>query len=146
MILRRVCNREKVADEIGAIGYLSRIELVERWTTNYRRPPPKGMSRRLLEYAAAYQVQSRAYGGLRPSVRQKLSKRLGGGTEHAVAQENAKALTPGTRLMREWHGRTYRVDVLDDGFQCDGKHYRSLSQIACAITGARWSGPRFFGL
>ncbi len=119
---------------------------MERCTTIYRRPPPKGLSRRLLEYAAAYQVQSRAYGGLRPSVRRKLGQRLGGGKEHAVVQENATALTPGTRLMREWHGRTYRVDVLDDGFLCDGKHYRSLSQIACAITGARWSGPRFFGL
>ncbi len=144
--MRRVCNREKVADEIGAIGYLSRMELVEQWTTIYRRPPPKGLSRRLMEDAAAYQVQARAFGGLRPSVRRKLSKRLGGGTEHAVAQENAKALTPGSRLMREWHGRTYWVDALDDGFRCDGKHYRSLSQIACALTGARWSGPRFFGL
>ncbi len=146
MTLRRARDRETVAEELEAIPDLSRADLVERWIKIHRRPPPKGLSRRLLQYATAYQVQSRAYGGLRPSVRRKLGQRLGGGREHAVAQENAKALTPGTRLMREWHGRTYRVDVLDDGFQCDGKHYRSLSQIACAITGARWSGPRFFGL
>ncbi len=48
--------------------------------------------------------------------------------------------------MREWRGRTHRVDVLESGFLCDGKHYGSLSQIARAITGASWSGPRFFGL
>ena len=58
----------------------------------------------------------------------------------------APALAPGSRLIREWRGRTHTVDVLDSGFRCDGKQYRSLSEIARAITGGRWSGPRFFGL
>ena len=57
----------------------------------------------------------------------------------------APAPAPGSRLIREWRGRTHTVDVLDSGFRCDGKQYRSLSEIARAITGARWSGPRFFG-
>jgi hypothetical protein len=56
------------------------------------------------------------------------------------------ALRPGTHLVREWNGRTYQIEVLDDGFQMDGKRYRSLSAIARKITGAHWSGPRFFGL
>ena len=53
---------------------------------------------------------------------------------------------PGTRLVREWNGRTHVVDVIEDGFVFDGKTYRSLSAIAKRITGAHWSGPRFFGL
>ena len=149
MTLRRVCNREKVADELGAIGDLTRIELVERWTRIHRRPPPKGLSRRLLEYTVAYDVQAREYGGLKPAIRRKLRQRASGVEElarPAVAHGKAKSLFPGTRLMREWRGRTHRVDVLESGYLCDGKHYGSLSQIARAITGARWSGPRFFGV
>jgi hypothetical protein len=55
-------------------------------------------------------------------------------------------LRPGTHLVCEWNGRSYQVEVLDDGFQMDGKSYRSLSAIARKITGAHWSGLRFFGL
>jgi hypothetical protein len=55
-------------------------------------------------------------------------------------------LKPGTRLMREWQGRTYDVLVLDDGFSWQNTHYRSLSALARKITGTAWSGPLFFGL
>jgi hypothetical protein len=55
-------------------------------------------------------------------------------------------LRPGTSLLREWHGRTHTVLVQVDGFEHDGRRYTSLSHIACAITSAHWSGPRFFGL
>ena len=55
-------------------------------------------------------------------------------------------LPPGSRLVREWHGRSHTVEVLDAGFLCDGRHYGSLSEVARTITGARWSGPRFFGI
>jgi hypothetical protein len=54
--------------------------------------------------------------------------------------------TPGTRLIREWHGQTHLVDVLEKGMLYQGRTYRSLSEVARVITGARWSGPRFFGL
>jgi len=53
---------------------------------------------------------------------------------------------PGTRLVREWQGRVHEVVVLDEGFLWSGKRHGSLSEIARAITGTRWSGPRFFGL
>lgn len=56
------------------------------------------------------------------------------------------SIAAGSRLAREWNGKTHVVDVTDDGFFYAGKTYRSLSAIARAITGARWSGPRFFGL
>ena len=55
-------------------------------------------------------------------------------------------MKPGTRLVREWNGRTYHVEVVADGFVWNGRTHRSLSAIAREITGAQWSGPRFFGL
>src|SRR5205823_10437464 len=58
----------------------------------------------------------------------------------------APLLKPGTRLLREWGGRTHTVIVLDDGFEFEGERHRSLTEIARRITGAHWSGPRFFGL
>ena len=142
-------SREKAVGELPAIPDLSRAQLVGLWTSAHGRPPPKGISRRLLEYAAAYDLQSKAFGGLRPAVRRKLRQMSEADTVNAqptTIAAKAKALPPGSRLVREWHGRTYTVDVREEGFQCDGQRYRSLSQVARAITGARWSGPRFFGL
>ncbi len=147
--MRRAGGQRTIDDELEAIPHLSRAELVERWTKIHRRPPPKGLSRRILQYAAAYDVQAREFGGLKPAIRRKLLRSaVGNGKPSQPTERDGKAetLSPGTRLMREWHGRTHRVDVLEAGFLCDGRHYTSLSQIARAITGARWSGPRFFGL
>jgi hypothetical protein len=56
------------------------------------------------------------------------------------------SLKAGTRLVRDWNGRTLNVLVCDEGFELDGRHYGSLTQIAHDVTGTRWSGPRFFGL
>ena len=138
-----------VQDKIAALPDRSRAALIEQWTTAYGRPPPKGLSRRLLEYAAAYNLQSKAFGGLKPTVRRKLRQPTGSGHLGSSAAHRAaasKGLSAGSRLVREWHGRTYTVDALETGFLCDGQHYGSLSEVARAITGARWSGPRFFGL
>ncbi len=58
----------------------------------------------------------------------------------------APRLRPGTRLLRTWRGRTMSVTVLEDGFLFEDRRYTSLTEVAKAITGAHWSGPRFFGL
>ena len=140
---------KRIAEQISAIASLSRVELIERWGTDHGRPPPKGVSRRLMEYNAAYQLQVKAFGGLKPTVRRKLRQTMRRGpkpTPSAIVPRKAENLSPGARLVREWHNRTYIVDVMDDGFRCGGETYKSLSQVAQAITGARWSGPRFFGL
>ena len=139
-----------VSKDISAIPALTRSDLINRWTTVNGRPPPKGISRRLLEYNAAYQVQIEAHGGLSSAQRNKL-RRLAAINKGRVPNSTRKATTsklppPGSRLVREWHGKTYTVEVLDKGFLCDEQHYRSLSEVARTITGARWSGPRFFGL
>lgn len=147
--MRRNANAADIERQLAAIPEMSREDLVARWAEAYGRPPPKGLSRRLLEYSAAYHIQAKAFGGLSASTQRKLH-------QIATAHERTKALLsspkpsvalpPGSRLVREWRGRTYTVDVLEQGFLCDGQRYESLSQIARAITGARWSGPRFFGL
>ena len=86
---------------------------------------------------------------MKPTVLRKLRRlaRSGHvGNRESTKSATFKELAPGSRLVREWNGRTYTVDVLETGYLCDGQDYRSLSEVARAITGARWSGPRFFGL
>jgi hypothetical protein len=91
----------------------------------------------------AYKIQERAYGGRNAVLKRRL-RGLAAGNDVVGSAETL--LRPGARLIREWRGTTHSVTVLEDGFDYDGKRYRSLSRIAKAITGAHWSGPRFFGL
>jgi len=117
------------------------------WAALFGRPPPKGISRRLLQYAAAYALQAKIRGGLKPSVRRKLLAFTESRTSRdAPTRKPRSAPSPGSRLVREWQCRPHTVDVVDGGFVYEGRRYRSLSEVARAITGARWSGPRFFGL
>jgi len=138
-----------VAEELSAIPDMSRADLAARWQTAHRSAPPKGISRRLLEYSASYQIQVKAFGGLKPALKRKL-KGYAPTKEKTSAStavpRKSNALSPGTRLVRDWHGATYTVEVTDSGFLYDGEDFKSLSKIAYVITGVRWSGPRFFGL
>ena len=137
----------EIEREIGALADLPRSELVERWRTLYRTTPPKCISRRMLVGAIAYAMQAKMYGGLKPAVRRQLRKMahadVTGGKINAVSSSKLK---PGARLIREWNGRTHVVEVIDGGFVWNGERHGSLSAVARTITGARWSGPRFFGL
>ena len=135
-----------IQNDITAVAILAHPVLVEQWATAFGRPPPKGLSRRLLEYAVGYDLQSKTHGALGPAVRRKLRQLTVPGSPSTARPAASKGLAPGCRLVREWHGRTCTVDVLETGFLFDGQHYGSLSGVARAITGARWSGPRFFGL
>ncbi len=142
-------RRDAVAGELSAIADLSRADLIARWVATHGSRPPKGISRRLLEYSAAYAIQARALGGLKSVLRRKLVSASGDGALRTPIRDSSKkrkALSAGARLVRDWHGRTHTVDIVDGGFRYEGRDYRSLSQIAREITGARWSGPRFFGL
>jgi hypothetical protein len=94
-----------------------------------------------------YRLQELQHGGLSKSTRRKfktLAKMFR--TEGRVALNPGLSLKPGARLVREWHGRTHTVTVTEDGFEHAGKTYPSLTKVAKTITGAHWSGPRFFGL
>ena len=125
---------------------LSLDELRCEWRRLYRSEPPR-ISRDLLIRGVGYRLQEIQHGGLGKSTRRKL-KTLAKmfRTEGRVAPDPGLSLKPGARLVREWHGRTHTVTVTEDGFEYAGTTYPSLTKIAKKITGAHWSGPRFFGL
>ena len=128
---------------------LDRSQLIAAWTTAYGRLPPLSLSTRLLALAAAYHDQVQVYGGLKPAMRRALlaMARDGDRPKATGPKRASKHKAPaGTRLVRDWHGKTHIVDILERGILYQGQTYRSLSEVARAITGARWSGPRFFGL
>jgi hypothetical protein len=125
---------------------LSLDKLRAEWRRLYRSVPPK-ISRELLTRGIAYRRQELDHGGLGKTSRRKL-KTLAKmfRTTGRVGPDPDLALKPGARLVREWHGRTHTVTVTEDGFEYAGTSYASLTKIAKKITGAHWSGPRFFGL
>jgi hypothetical protein len=144
-----VDKRSKIDQEIGRVADLSAAELVANWRKMFRAPPPKGIKRGLLERAHAYRLQVRAFGGLKPATRKTLLARAGvHETPGPVSprQRGISTLRPGLRLIREWNGIVHQVDVIEGGFTWNGRAWKSLSAVAEAITGAHWSGPRFFGL
>jgi len=136
-------DMDEIEQQIALLNEFSHSELVVCWRKMYGSSPPKGISRRLLLLALAYRIQVEAYGALDSKTNRYLQA-IAAGTQ--TAAQPLPALKPGMRLMREWNGRTHVVDVSEDGFLWNGEIHSSLSAIARAITGARWSGPRFFGL
>jgi hypothetical protein len=122
-------------------------ELQAEWRRLYRTDPPARLSRDLLLRGVAHRMQEREHGGLRIGLKRCLDRLAVEFDAKGPAEFGpAAVLKPGTRLVREWHGRAHAVIVLDDGFEYDGQQYRSLTRIATLITGTRWSGPVFFGL
>jgi len=127
----------------------SRADLIEAWERHYGQSPPKGLSTRLLHLACEYHGQVREQGGLSKKRLRELM-RYADPSDGTKRRRRTVAPSPkptsGTRLVREWRGRTHVAEIREDGVLYEGKTYRSLSQVARAITGARWSGPRFFGV
>jgi Protein of unknown function (DUF2924) len=122
-------------------------ELRRRWRGLFKAVAPPHLSRELLVRALAYRMQELALGGLRPEPQRRLRQIAQEFKERGQARKRFDPqLKPGTRLIREWQGRTFEVLVLDDGFSWQGTHYRSLSAVTRKITGTAWSGPLFFGL
>ena len=105
------------------------------------------LRRQLMIPILAYRLQEKALGGLRPSTIRRLRSIFGEIAEgKKPAIRESLVLRPGTRLVRQWQGKLHEVVTFEGSFMYDGQKYRSLSEIARAITGARWSGPVFFGL
>ena len=115
--------------------------LIAVWSGIFSTPVPARLSLPFLRRFIAFEVQARHHGGLPKGFVEKLVK-----AADAKADARCPALRSGGRLIREWNGATHVVDVAGDGFLWNGQRHGSLSAIARTITGARWSGPRFFGL
>jgi hypothetical protein len=136
-----------VAKALMRLSALTIFELRGEWRRLHRMPPPMRLSRDLLIRGIIYQLQERAYGGLSTATARKLAQ----ASTDPLCRGAAKpvqpiSLRPGTRLVREWHGVTHTALIHADGVEWRGQRYRSLYVVARKITGARWSGPRFFGL
>jgi hypothetical protein len=142
-------SREALDVEIARLRDLDIAALCSRWHTVFGRPPPPHLPRHLLLRLLAYRLQADRLGDLDDASRRLLDR---SGSPEKAGQNAAKLVRqiadvrPGTSLGREWNGHLQRVAVLADGFAWNGKTYPSLSQVAFAITGTRWNGPRFFGL
>ena len=131
---------------LNELAEMPPAQLRSLWRDTFKAPAPE-MTPDLLRRSMAYRLQERQHGGLTPSVKKQiahLQRRL----EKSDSADPAHdiVLKAGTRLVREWNNKTYHVLVCDEGFEFEKRQYRSLSQIAEEITGAHWSGPRFFGL
>jgi hypothetical protein len=131
-----------IAAELTRLESLTNFELRREWRRLHGMQPPKSLSRDLILRGITYKIQERAFGGLCKSVLRKLSE----APSNIVRQTTPVRVKVGTRLVREWNGQTHLVLVHADGVEWRGKLYRSLSVVAREITGAHWSGPRFFGL
>lgn len=142
----RTRARSATALDLDALEELSYAELKARWETHFGAPPPPHISRKLVLRAVAYRVQEEAHGGLTARTRKRLAlvaSDLAAGRPLKAPNHNIK---PGTRLLREWQGVVHEVVVLESSISYQGKNWPSLTAVAREITGARWSGPRFFGL
>ncbi|MEM8647138.1 MAG: DUF2924 domain-containing protein [Pseudomonadota bacterium] len=168
-------SHQHLKQELADLERMDLKALKQRWAALSAHPLPPRISRELLMQAVAYEMQANEHGGLSRWAQLKLKEAAtgsagttqmngGGNTETSSdsvnplgikVQRNRRSPTPaarhafkpGTRLVRTWGGETHEVIVSADGlFQHRGTTYRTLSQVARAITGTRWSGPRFFGL
>lgn len=136
-----------VSELLQALPGMDKSALCKKWQELFYKPAPKHLRKEFMVRILAYKIQENAFGGLSTTTRRRLR-------QIAISLENGNnklkvdqhPIRPGTRLIREWRGKTHTVSVAETGFEFQGKRYSSLSEIARLITGTRWSGPLFFGL
>ena len=132
--------------EIAGLLNRSTHDLRLGWRKLHRSGPPLGLSRDLMIRTFANRLQERVHGGPSLALRRRLQSLADGLEKGAVSFDPGIVLKTGTTLVRQWRGHTHTVLVREGGFEYEGRRYRSLTVIAEQITGAHWSGPRFFGV
>ena len=141
-------KHDPIPARLAALKSTPTKELKDQWRELFDSEPPP-FNRRYLESRLAYRIQELAYGGLKPeTIRrlERLGEELDGGDRKKSRIRADFHPIAGTRLLREWQGVEHVVTVTVDGFEWQGRPYKSLSAIARAITGTRWNGWVFFGL
>jgi hypothetical protein len=137
---------EDLAEEIATLNPLEPAALLQKWKALFGTDPSPLLARIFMVRAIAYRLQERRFGGLKPSTQRLLDRVCEGRGDVSRKRIPDKRVSAGTVLIREWSGVSHRVAVLNQGVVYRGRRYRSLSEVAGVITGARWSGPLFFGL
>jgi len=128
-----------IEQQVIALAELEGSQLRQRWEQETGGPAPS-VSPKMLRLALGYQLQAKAFGDLPGPARRKLAQLANG-------KSRSRPINAGMRLVREWHGIAHVVTVDDHGaVHWNGREWKSLSAVACAITGQHWSGPAFFGL
>jgi len=128
---------------IEELPSLSKSQLKELWQKSFGCPPSPRLRRELMLPILAYRLQEISHGGLREETQTSL--------KHAISLLSLKGraaprkLRAGTRIVREWKGKVHEVTITNEGFEYERQAFKSLSPIACLITGTHWSGPAFFG-
>ncbi|MFC3614545.1 DUF2924 domain-containing protein [Lutimaribacter marinistellae] len=141
-------THDPIPARLAALKTATTPELKAQWRELFDSEPPP-FNRRYLESRLAYRIQELTYGGLKPETVRRLEwlgEDLDGGDRTKSRIRADTMPIAGTRLIREWQGVEHVVTVTADGFDWQGRPYRSLSAIARAITGTRWNGLVFFGL
>jgi len=135
----------ELSEKIAQLPTLNKAQLLPIWAENFKAPPPPKLRKELMVPILAYRMQEREYGGLSLATRRRLKEIAISTRLKPLGRTTAADIQEGTRLMRSWKGETHEVRVFSDRFEYRGKTFGSLSEIARAITGTRWSGPAFFG-
>jgi hypothetical protein len=145
MFMKESQLSDSTAQLICSLPTLPKERLLVLWRENFGKPTGS-IRTELMISVLAFRIQEKAYGGLDARVTGRLRELTDSlATKSRVHNEARRRFKPGTRLVREWKGTIHEVILTDDGYEHQGKKYKSLSPIACAITGTRWSGPAFFG-
>ena len=132
--------------EVSDLRTLEIVGLRKEWSALFGADPPGRLGRTLLIRALAYRLQEKALGGLKPTAQRVLDRVCDHPRDTGPTRITKTKVNAGTVLIREWRGVRHRVTVLDHDVVYRGRRYRSLSEVARAITGTHWSGPVFFGL
>ncbi|MBN9021021.1 MAG: DUF2924 domain-containing protein [Rhizobiales bacterium] len=139
---------DTVLARLAALKTTPMPDLKKQWRDLFDTEPPP-YNRTFLETRLAYRIQELAYGGLKPQTRARLAalaEQLDEGKTKRRQRRGDDRPVAGTQLIREWQGVEHIVTVVADGFEHEGRRYKSLSSVARAITGTQWNGPLFFGL
>jgi Protein of unknown function (DUF2924) len=148
-------ERERLEAAVASLSGLNADQLRLQWRNHLGGIAPAHLPGWLLARVLAYRIQAAASGDLDRAILRRLRETKGEALESGQAPPFATrgpttregvGLKSGALVVREWNGRIERVVVLDKGYAWNGGVYRSLSQVAKAITGTNWNGHRFFGL
>jgi hypothetical protein len=143
---RRKLDPIETPAEINRLADLSLDDLRQEWARIFKRPLPQSSRQEFLLRSLAHEIQAQSQGALRTSSHRTLLALAKDLTRGNTTRDGLGPIRPGTRLVRTWQGETHEVLALEKGFSYRGNTYSSLSLVAGTITGAKWSGPVFFGL